>query len=238
MESEVAEKIYPILIVPESIRELGPAESQSEDDAKKTFDWTMAVLKSRIDGLLEFFGVAYPMAGSEYPFLLDLGTKATSKLRREPHFRLTNNGAEPAAAGLSMAYDLGLLVGDLVIRAGGGAVRWMLQLEGNKKSLEYNKAVLSGRLGHLKIEPIRSSMADARLIVQGLDFQKMWAWHYAFWLVKLTSDVRLRPEETVSRAHALGFPLEDYRELSKREWAKARKAGGPYLRRPTSPLPK
>jgi hypothetical protein len=238
MEAEVVEEVYPILVVPQSIRELGPVKDQSPDDAKKAFDWTMSTLKNRIDGLLKFFDLEYPMAGSEYQFLIDLGIKISAELRREPNLRLTDNGAEPTAPGLSMAYDSGLFVGDLVIRSSDGAVRWTLQLEGDKNRLEYNKAVLSGKPERLKIEPIRSIMAEARLIVQGLDLQMMWAWRYVACLITLTSDVRLRPEEMLSRAHALGFPLEDYREISKREWAKARKAGGPYLRRPTSPLSK
>lgn len=212
--------------MPESIRELGPVEDQSPDDAKKTFDWAMSTLNGRIEGLLRFFKVDYPTVGTEYQFLLDLGAKISGALRREPNFRLTDNGAEPTAPGLSMAYDSGLLVGDLVIRSGDGVVRWTLQAGGSDKP-SANKAVLSGRSERLKIEPIGLSMADARLIVQGLDFQMMWAWRYASWLIKLTSDVSLRPEQTLQLAHERGFPLEDYREISKREWAKARKADGP-----------
>jgi len=197
----------------------------------------MSTLNSRIDGLLRFFEVDYPTVGTEYQFLLDLGAKISDALRREPNFRLTDNGAEPTAPGLSMAYDSGLLVGDLVIRASDGIVRWTLQ-EGGRDKPNANKAVLCGRIDSLKIEPVRSSMADARLIVQRLDFQMMWAWRYAGSLISLTSDVRLRPEQMLQLAHKRGFPLEDYREISKREWARVRKEGGPYLRRPTSPLSK
>ena len=229
------EEIYPVLNVPESIRCLGPVKDQSAEDAKKAFDWTMATLRARIDGLLEFFDFEYPTAGSEYQFLLDLGGKISTELRREPNFRLTDNGAEPTAPGLSMAYDSGLLVGELVIRSSDGVVRWTLQ-EGGPDKPDANKAVLFGRPERLKIEPVGPIMADARLIVQGLDFQMMWAWRYVFSLIKLTSDAWLRPEQTLQLAHERGFPLEDYREISKREWARVRKAGGPYLRRPTSPL--
>jgi hypothetical protein len=218
--------------VPAGIRELGPVEDQSAEDAKKTFDWTMATLKARIDGLLRFFDLEYPVAGSEYQFLLDLGGKISAELRSEPNFRLTENAAEPTAPGLSMAYDSGLLVADLVIRSSDGVVRWTLK-EGDSRQIDFNKAVLSGRPERLKIEPIRPSMANARLIVQGLDLQMMWAWSYITWLIRLTSDGWLRPEDTLSRAHALGFPLEDYREISKREFAKARRAG---TYRGTSPL--
>lgn len=222
----MVEEVYPILVVPESIRELGPAKDQSLENAKKVFDWTMSTLKSRIDGLLGFFNCEYPTAGSEYQFLLDLGVKVSATLRSEPNFRLRadRDGAEPTAPGLSMAYDLGLLVGDLVIRSSDGVVRWMLK-EGDPDNIDFHKAVLSGRLERLRIEPIRPSMAEARLIVQGLDLQMMWAWRYVNWLIRLTSDVWLRPEATLSRAHALGFPLEEFREISKREFARARKAG-------------
>jgi hypothetical protein len=234
MEETVVEEVYPILVVPENIRELGPVEDQSPENAKKVFDWTMSTLESRIDGLLGFFNLEYPTAGSEYHFLLDLGAKVSAALRQEPNFRVRADRAEPTAPGLSMAYDCGLLVGDLVIRSSDGVVRWTLQ-GGDPNKIGFNKAVLSGRLERLKIEPIRSSMADARLIVQGLDFQMMWAWRYVAWLIGLTSDVWLRPEETLLRARTLGFPLEDFREISKREFAKARRAG---TYRDTSPLSK
>ena len=218
------EDAYPLLVVPEDIRALGPPKDQSAEDARKVFDWTMSILKSRIDGLLRFFHLPYPTAGSEYEFLLGLGAVVSATLRREPNFRLTADGAEPTAPGLSMAYDCGLLVGDLVIRSSDGVVRWTLR-EGIPETPDANQAVLSGRLERLKIEPIKSSLSHARLTVKGLDFQMMWAWSYVHWLIRLTSDVWLRGEQTLLRAHALGFPLEDFREISKREFAKARSAG-------------
>jgi len=231
----VDEEVYPVLVVPQSIRAFGPSKDQSEDDARAVFDWTMSTLRGRIDGLLGFFKVKYPTVGTEYQFLLDLGARVSGELCREPNFRLTDNGAEPTAPGLSMAYDLAFLVGELIIRSSDGVVRWALQ-GGGTTTPDANKAVLSGRLDGLKIEPIGPSMADARLIVQGLDFQMMWAWRYAYWLTKLTSGIPLRPEQALQLAHEHGFPIEDYLEISKREWARIRKAGGPRLRRPANPL--
>jgi len=228
------DEVYPVLAVPQSIRELGPPRDQSQEDAQKVFDWTMSILRDRIDGLLGFFQLDYPAAGSEYPFLLDLGAEVSNALKREPNFRVVADCAEPTAPALSMAYDLGLFVGALVIRSGNGSVQWTLKPGG--ADIDANQAVLVGRIERLKIEPIRPSIADARLILKGLDLQMMWAWRYVFWSIKLTSGVPLRAEETLSRAHALGFPLEDHREISKREFAKARKASPPFHFSDTSPL--
>jgi hypothetical protein len=230
MERSMTGEFYPILIVPEEFRGRGHFAEYDPDVAQQVFDWTMSNLGSRIDGLLSYFDKAYPEAGNEYPMLLDLGVDVASALRQRPNFRELPGGTELTAPGLSMAYDIGLLVGDLVVRSGRGDIRWKLGGRGSA-SPNSNRAVLTGRLDRLTIEPIRQSISHARLILQGADFTKIWAWYYVNWLIRLTSDHWMRPNATLARAREMGFPLDDYREIAIRERDRSprRSYAGPIL---------
>lgn len=180
-------RIYRIMIPPEHLQNHGEPRTWSREIAQAHFDWFLSVRETRINNLLEFFDSHRPQRGSEHEFLLGIGMNMAETMCREPNFRDTFGKKELTAPGLAMAYDMAVLVAELIIDSAEGVVQWKLQKK-RPTSLEFNLPVLAGRPLQFVFEPVRGSLMDAKAILRGEESGDAWSRTYSFWLNRLTSE--------------------------------------------------
>lgn len=179
--------IYPVLDPPAHLTDIGPHRNWPIELAQENYDWVMSVRNRRISELLEFFGFSPPERGQEYDLLLALGERVAIALCTKPNFRETPGKKELAAPGLSMAYDMGLLVGELIIASSQGVVKWEL-FRDEPQSPDYNLPVLVGRKKDWEFGLLRGCLVEAKAILRGEESNDIWARIYRGWLNRLTSE--------------------------------------------------
>ena len=189
----MSSEIYPIILPPEPLRNLGSSRSWTPGNARAHFDWFMMLRRQRVDGLLAFFNSQYPAKGDEYNFLLRLGNSVADMMCAEPNFRELQGKKELTAPGLAMASDMGVLIADLIVGASEGAVDWIL-LKKPPRALALNLPVLTGR-PTMTFEPVRGSLTEAKAILRGAESSDIWARTYIFWLDRLANEVVLPLEK-------------------------------------------
>jgi hypothetical protein len=182
-------RIYSIILPPEHLRGLGKPREWTPENAQAHFDWFMGIRRQRIDGLLAFFGASSPSRGNEHDFLLGLGSAVADAMSTEPNFRETEGKKELTAPGLAMAYDIGVIVAELIVGSSDGVITWTL-LKKPPRALDLNLPVLAGRPTMI-FEPIRGSLTEAKAILRGAESSDIWARIYSFWLGRLTNEVVL-----------------------------------------------
>jgi len=180
-------EIYPILDPPERLTNLGPVKKWTAKIAQENYDWVMSVRSARIDNLLKYFGLDFPVEGQEYKFLIQLGDLVAAELCSEPNFRHFEGKIELTAPGLSMAYDLALLIGDLLIRASGGIARWIL-FRDEPRSTEFNLHALMGRRKDWEHGIISVCLMHARAVATERQTSDIWARAYSNWFSLLMDD--------------------------------------------------
>jgi hypothetical protein len=194
-------RVYPVLDPPTHLTNLGDHRSWSIELAQENYNWVMSVRKRRVDSLLEFFGYALPEKGRENDFLISLGEEVGVALCTEPNNREVAGKKELTAPGLSMAYDMGLLIGQLLITASEGTVRWAL-FRAEPLSPEFNLPVLIGRREDWEIGVNRVCIVKAKAILRGEKSGDVWAIVYRNWHSELNSarvtPTRLRPGSKLS----------------------------------------
>jgi hypothetical protein len=175
---------YPIVCRPENLRGEGKPRAWSDELAQANFDWLMSVKESRTEALLSFFGADYPELDSEIDFLESLGSVVARTICTMPNYRIESGVEVLTAPGLSMAFDMGLLVASLIIRSSDGRIAWKI-LKIRKKELSYNLPVLAGLHSRMYLDPIRGSVTEAKALLNGTKSRSMWADTYNFWLKTL-----------------------------------------------------
>jgi hypothetical protein len=177
-----------MLLPPENLRGYGQPHTWPREIAKAHFDWFMSIRERRIEIILDFFYATRPSRGSEYGFLSSLGAAVAEAICLQPNYRVVAGARELTAPGLAMAYDIAILVAELIIETSAGVVRWKLQSK-RPTSVEFNLPVLTGRPPRCFFDPVGGSIVEAKAILRGQESGDIWAKTYSFWLDRLTKDV-------------------------------------------------
>jgi len=157
--------LYPLFVPPKELQYPGKKPKQlRRDQAEASFNWFLSVQAERVSHLLNFLGLSLQ---DDYGELLErTGKEVFARLRQNP-FSHTETGQRVATpVGLSLAADMGMLVGQLLINASNGRIRWTLLTE-PEDGLHYQLPVLMGTHPYWHVEPIRASIMKTKQMIRG-----------------------------------------------------------------------
>ena len=157
--------MYPLFVPPKELQYPGKKPKQlRRDQAEASFNWFLSVQAERVSHLLNFLGLSLQ---DDYGELLErTGKEVFARLRQNP-FSDTETGQRVATpVGLSMAADMGMLVGQLLINTSNGRIRWTLLTE-PEDGLDYQLPVLMGTHPYWHVEPIRASIMKTKQMIRG-----------------------------------------------------------------------